>query len=50
VPSVKYVALPAKAYKMASEHFAKGKVGTVFAAGNHVGIKIEELLKKEATF
>jgi len=50
VPAVKYVALPAKAYKMAGEHFAKGKVGTVFASGNHVGIKIEELLKKEATF
>lgn len=50
VPAVKYVALPAKAYKTAAEHFAKGKVGTVFASGNHVGIKIEELLKKEATF
>jgi phosphate transport system substrate-binding protein len=50
VPSVKYVALPAKAYKMASEHFAKGKIGTVFATGSHIGVKIEDLMKKEATF
>lgn len=50
VPAVKYVALPAKAYQMASEHFAKGKLGTVFGSGTHVGLKIEELMKKEATF
>lgn len=50
VPAVKYVALPAKAYQMATEHFAKGKLGTVFASGAHVGLKIEELMKKEATF
>lgn len=48
VPAVKYVALPAKAYQMATEHFNKGKMGTVFASGGHVGLKIEELLKKEA--
>lgn len=50
VPAVKYVALPAKIYTMAEEHFAKGKMGTVFANGNHVGLKIEELMKKEASF
>lgn len=50
VPAVKYVALPAKAYTMAAEHFSKGKVGTVFASGHNVGLNIEELLKKEATF
>lgn len=49
VQQVKYVALPAKAYTMAEEHFAKGKIGTVFATGNNVGMKIEELMKKEAT-
>jgi phosphate transport system substrate-binding protein len=49
VPEVKYVALPAKAYTMALEHFNKGKIGTVFATGNHVGLKIEELMKKEAS-
>lgn len=50
VPAVKYVALPAKVYTMAEEHFTKGKMGTVFAAGNHVGLKIEDLMKKEASF
>lgn len=49
VPAVKYVALPAKAYQMATEQFAKGKMGTVFASGNHVGLKIEDLMKKEAS-
>lgn len=50
VPAVKYVALPAKAYTIAAEHFAKGKKGTVFGSGSHVGLKIEDLMKKEATF
>lgn len=49
VEQVKYVALPAKAYTMAEEHFTKGKIGTVYASGNNVGMKIEELMKKEAT-
>ena len=49
VTQVKYVALPAKAYLMAEEHFSKGKIGTVFASGSHVGLKIEELMKKETT-
>jgi phosphate transport system substrate-binding protein len=50
VPAVKYVALPAKAYQMAGDHFTKGKLGTVFGSGAHVGLKIEDLMKKEATF
>ncbi len=50
VPAVKYVALPAKAYQMADEHFTKGKLGTVFGSETHVGMKIEDLMKKEATF
>lgn len=49
VEQVKYVALPAKAYVMAGEHFSKGKIGSVFATGSHVGMKIEELMKKEAS-
>ena len=49
VTQVKYVALPAKAYTMATEHFSKGKIGTVFASGSNVGLKIEDLMKKEAT-
>jgi phosphate transport system substrate-binding protein len=50
VPAVKYVALPNKAYEMAKEHFTKGKTGTVFATGSHVGLKIEDLMKKEASY
>ena len=49
VPQVKYVGLPAKAYTIDEERFLKGKVGTVFSSGNHIGMKIEDLLKKEAT-
>ena len=46
---VKYVPLPADAYKTASDHIAKGKKGTVFGGKNEVGITISELLKREAS-
>lgn len=46
---VKYVPLPADAYKTASDHIAKGKKGTVFGGKNEVGITITELLKREAS-
>ncbi|MDF2465505.1 MAG: phosphate binding protein [Ramlibacter sp.] len=46
---VKYVPLPADAYKTAAEHVAKGKKGTVFGGKNEVGITIAELLKREAS-
>jgi len=46
---VKYVPLPADAYKVALDHVAKGKKGTVFAGKNEVGITITELLKREAS-
>ncbi len=49
-PAVKYVALPAKAYDMALEHFNKQKLGTVFKGHSEIGMTIEQLLKKEATF
>jgi len=45
---VKYVPLPAKAYTIGLEHLAKGKKGTVFGGKNEVGIRIEELLAREA--
>ena len=45
---VKYVPLPAAAYKTNLEHLAKGKKGTVFGGKNEVGITIEALLKREA--
>ena len=46
---VKYVPLPADAYKTAVEHIAKGKKGTVFGGKNEVGITISDLLKREAS-
>jgi phosphate transport system substrate-binding protein len=48
VKQVKYVPLPAKAYTMATEHFQKGRTGTVFGGKPEVGITVEELLKREA--
>jgi phosphate transport system substrate-binding protein len=45
---VKYVPLPKKAYTLALSHFQKGKMGTVFGGEPEVGLKIEELLKREA--
>ena len=41
---VKYVPLPAEAYKLAQDHIIKGKKGTVFGGKNEVGITIKELL------
>lgn len=49
VPQVKYVSLPTKAYAMAEERFTKAKVGTVFGSESHIGMKIEDLMKREAT-
>lgn len=48
VPEVKYVALPKKAYEMALENLNKKKLGTVFAGHSDVGLRIEELMKKES--
>ena len=45
---VKYVPLPAKAYTLAQQHFANKKIGTVFGGEAEVGLKIEDLLKREA--
>jgi phosphate transport system substrate-binding protein len=45
---VKYVPLPASAYKMAWDHVQKGKKGTVFGGIAEVGVTIDELLKREA--
>lgn len=47
---VKYVPLPANAYKNNEEHLAKGKKGTVFGGVAEVGVTIEELQKREAKF
>jgi phosphate transport system substrate-binding protein len=48
IEEVKYVPLPAKAYQLAGEHFRKGKLGTGFGGVPEVGLKVEELLAREA--
>lgn len=45
---VKYVPLPAKAYTLGLEHLQKGKKGTVFGGKNEVGIRIDDLMAREA--
>ena len=45
---VKYVPLPARAYTLGLEHIAKGKKGTVFGGKNEVGVRIDDLLAREA--
>lgn len=50
IKEVKYVPLPAKAYTMNLEHVAKKKLGTVFGGHEAVGIKIEELMAREAKY
>jgi phosphate transport system substrate-binding protein len=47
VSAVKYIALPPKAYNTATEHLTKGKLGTMFGGHSEVGLKIEDLLKRE---
>lgn len=47
VPSVKYVALPKKIYDLALKHVNTNKLGTVFGGHSEVGLKIDELMKKE---
>lgn len=47
VPEVKYIALPKKAYDLGKEMLEKGKLGTKFEGHSEVGMKIEDLMKKE---
>lgn len=49
VPDVKYVALPKKAYEMAADHVKKNKWGTMFGGHSEVGLKIEDLMKREGS-
>lgn len=49
VPQVKYVPLPKEAYGLALAHFQKGKLGTAFQGISTIGMKIEDLLRREAT-
>ena len=50
IKQVKYVALPPSAYTMGLDHVKKGKIGTVFGGEAEVGVRIEDLLKREAKF
>ena len=45
---VGYVDLPANAYTMALENFKNRKIGTAFGGEPEVGVKVEELLAREA--
>jgi phosphate transport system substrate-binding protein len=45
---VKYVPLPPKAYTIGLEHIAKVKKGSVFGGKNEVGVRIDDLLAREA--
>jgi phosphate transport system substrate-binding protein len=48
IEEVRYVPLPATAYELASRHFREGKLGTGFGGVPEVGLKVEELLAREA--
>ncbi len=47
VKQVKYIPLPDRAYKLATERFTKRIIGTVFGGEAKIGMKIEDLLKLE---
>jgi phosphate transport system substrate-binding protein len=48
IEEVKYVPLPKQAYQLAAKHFRDGKLGTGFGGVPEVGLKVEELLAREA--
>ncbi|MBD2384279.1 PstS family phosphate ABC transporter substrate-binding protein [Cylindrospermum sp. FACHB-282] len=48
VKEVKYVALPGSAYTTAQSHFNKKRFGSVFGGKEAVGLKIEELIRRDA--
>lgn len=47
VPEVKYVALPSEAYTVAKKHLKEKKYGTAFGGHSSIGLKVQDLLKKE---
>lgn len=49
IREVKYVPLPKQVYTSARENLKNNKLGTAFGGHSDVGMKIEELLKKETT-
>ena len=48
VSEVKYIPLPNQVYKTALGHFNNRKLGTVFGGAEAVGLRIEELVQREA--
>jgi phosphate transport system substrate-binding protein len=48
IEEVKYVPLPEQAYQLAWKHFREGKLGTGFGGVPEVGLKVEDLLAREA--
>ena len=48
IEEVKYIPLPDQAYSLAQKHFADGKLGTGFGGVPEVGLKVEDLLAREA--
>lgn len=48
VKEVGYVPLPKSAYTLASDHLKHKKLGTVFGGEAEVGLKVDDLLKREA--
>lgn len=48
VAEVGYVPLPSEAYTVAQENFQDGKVGSVFAGRETVGVRIPDLLRLES--
>jgi len=49
VKEVKFFPLPLQAYSTNLEHLTKKKVGTVFGGRTETGVRVEELLKREAS-
>lgn len=47
VREVKYIPLPPRAYELAMERLKKKKTGSMFGGEPEVGVKIEDLLKRE---
>ncbi|MGH9576398.1 MAG: hypothetical protein ACRD3R_03090, partial [Terriglobales bacterium] len=48
IEEVGYLPLPQRAYELAAEHLKNGKLGTGFGGVPEVGLKVEELLAREA--
>jgi phosphate transport system substrate-binding protein len=48
IKEVKYIPLPDSAYDVALANFKANKTGTVFAGHAEIGVRIEDLLKREA--